>query len=71
MRKNIIAIIIKIMSSLILSAIFLFVCFNINLFNIYVSCGILILQGAAIVILLYDIISEFKLYYENKKEKIK
>lgn len=71
MRKNVIAIIIKIMSSLILSVIFLFVCFNISLFNIYISCGILILQGAAIVILLYDIISEFKLYYENKKEEIK
>ncbi len=69
MRKNVIAIIIKIMSSLILSAIFLFVCFNNKLFSTYVSYSLLIILGIAITILLYDAINEVAICNEIKRIK--
>ena len=67
MRKNVIAIIIKIISSLILSVIFLFVCFNSELFGTYASCGFLIILGIAITILLYDAMNEIVIYNEIKR----
>lgn len=76
MIKNIISIVIKTFSLLVVITVFLFICLNISPFDIYVNCGFLIVLGIAIVILLYDIISDFALCYEykrqkNKEEKIK
>lgn len=69
MRENVIAIIIKIISSLILSVIFLFVCFNSELFSAYASYSLLIILGIAITILLYDAINEIAIYNEIKRIK--
>ena len=71
MIKNIISIVIKTFSLIVILAIFLFICLNMSPFNIYVNCGFLIVLGIAIVILLYDIISDFALCYEYKRQKNK
>ena len=76
MIKNIISIVIKTLSLIVILAVFLFICLNMSPFDIYVNCGFLIVLGIAIVILLYDIISDFALCYEykcqkNKEERIK
>ena len=71
MIKNIISIVIKTFSLLVVLAIFLFICLNMSPFDIYVNCGLLIVLGIAIVILLYDIISNFELCYEYKRQKNK
>lgn len=76
MIKNIISIVIKTFSLIVILAIFLFICLNMSPFDIYVNCGFLIVLGIAIVFLIYDVISDFELCYEykrqkNKEEKIK
>ena len=71
MIKNIISIVIKTFSLIVILAIFLFICLNMSPFNIYVNCGFLIVLVIAIVILLYDIISDFALCYEYKRQKNK
>lgn len=71
MIKNIISIVIKTFSLIVILAIFLFICLNMSPFDIYVNCGFLIVLGIAIVILLYDIISDFELCYEYKRQKNK
>lgn len=76
MIKNIISIAIKTFSLLIVLAMFLFICFNMSPFDRDVDYSFLIALGVAIVFLIYDIISDFALCYEykrqkNKKEKIK
>lgn len=71
MIKNIISIVMKTLLLLVVLAMFLFICFNMSPFDIYVNCGFLIVLGIAIVILLYDIISDFELCYEYKRQKNK
>ena len=69
MIKNIISIAIKTFSLLIVLAVFLLICLNMSPFDIYVNCGFLLILGVAIVFLLYDIISDFALCYEYKRQK--
>ena len=69
MIKNIISIAIKTFSLLIILAVFLLICLNMSPFDIYVNCGFLLILGVAIVFLLYDIISDFALCYEYKRQK--
>mgnify|MGYP003560084097 FL=1 len=71
MIKCIISIVTKTLLLLVVLAIFLFICLNMSPFDIYVNCGLLIVLGIAIVILLYDIISNFELCYEYKRQKNK
>lgn len=71
MIKNIISIVMKTLLLLVVIAMFLFICLNMSSFDIYVNCGFLIVLGIAIVILLYDIISDFELCYEYKRQKNK
>ena len=71
MIKNIISIVIETLSLIVILAVFLFICLNMSPFDIYVNCGFLIVLGIAIVILLYDIISDFALCYEYKRQKNK
>ena len=76
MIKNIISIVMKTLLLLVVSAMFLFICFNMSPLDKDVDCSFLIALGIAIVFLIYDIISDFELCYEykrqkNKKEKIK
>ena len=71
MIKNIISIVIKTFLLLVVIAVFLFICLNMSPFDIYVNCGFLIALGIAIVYLLYDIISDFALCYEYKRQKNK
>ena len=76
MIKNIISIVMKTLLLLVVSAMFLFICFNMSPFDKDVDCSFLIALGMAIVFLIYDILSDFALCYEykrqkNKEEKIK
>ena len=71
MIKNIISIVMKTLLLLVVLVMFLFICLNMSPFDIYVNCGFLIVLGIAIVILLYDIISDFALCYEYKRQKNK
>ena len=71
MIKNIISIIIKTLLLLVVLAMFLFICFNMSPFDRDVDYSFLIVLGMAIVYLLYDIISDFELCYEYKRQKNK
>ena len=76
MIKNIISIVIKTLLLLVVLAMFLFIYFNMSPFDRDVDYSFLIALGMAIVFLIYDILSDFALCYEykrqkNKKEKIK
>ena len=69
MIKNIISIVMKTLLLLVIIAMFLFICFNMSSFDKDVDCSFLIALGIAIVFLLYDIISDFALCYEYKRQK--
>ena len=71
MIKNIISIVMKTLLLLVVSAMFLFICFNMSPFDRDVDYSFLIVLGMAIVYLLYDIISDFELCYEYKRQKNK
>ena len=71
MIKNIISIVMKTLLLLVASAMFLFICFNMSPFDRDVDYSFLIVLGMAIVYLLYDIISDFELCYEYKRQKNK
>ena len=71
MIKNIISIIMKTLLLLVVIAMSLFICFNMSPFDKDVDCSLLIALGIAIVFLLYDIISDFELCYEYKRQKNK
>ena len=69
MIKNIISIVMKTLLLLVIIAMFLFICFNMSPFDRDVDCSFLIALGIAIVFLIYDIISDFELCYEYKRQK--
>ena len=71
MIKNIISIVMKTLLLLVVSTMFLFICFNMSPFDRDVDYSFLIVLGMAIVYLLYDIISDFELCYEYKRQKNK
>ena len=71
MIKNIISIVMKTLLLLVVIAMFLFICFNMSPFDRDVDYSFLIVLGMAIVYLLYDIISDFELCYEYKRQKNK
>ena len=71
MIKNIISIVIKTLLLLVVSAMFLFICFNMSPFDRDVDYSFLIALGMAIVFLIYDILSDFALCYEYKRQKNK
>ena len=71
MIKNIISIVMKTLLLLVVLAMFLFICFNMSPFDKDIDCSFLIVLGMAIVYLLYDIISDFELCYEYKRQKNK
>ena len=71
MIKNIISIVIRTLLLLVVLAMFLFICFNMSPFDRDVDYSFLIALGIAIVFLLYDIISDFELCYEYKRQKNK
>ena len=71
MIKNIISIVIKTLLLLVVIAMFLFIRFNMSPFDRDVDYSFLIVLGMAIVYLLYDIISDFELCYEYKRQKNK
>ena len=71
MIKCIISIVTKTLSLLVVIAMFLFICFNMSPFDRDVDYSFLIVLGMAIVYLLYDIISDFELCYEYKRQKNK
>ena len=71
MIKNIISIVIKTLLLLVVIAMFLFICFNMSPFDRDVDYSFLIALGMAIVFLIYDIISDFELCYEYKRQKNK
>ena len=71
MIKCIISIVTKTLSLLVVIAMFLFICFNMSPFDRDVDYSFLIVLGMAIVYLLYDIISDFALCYEYKRQKNK
>ena len=71
MIKNIISIVMKTLLLLVVSAMFLFICFNMSPFDRDVDYSFLIVLGMAIVYLLYDIFSDFELCYEYKRQKNK
>ena len=69
MIKCIISIVTKTLLLLVVIAMFLFICFNMSPFDRDIDCSFLIALGIAIVFLLYDIISDFALCYEYKRQK--
>ena len=69
MIKCIISIVMKTLLLLVVIAMFLFICFNMSPFDRDVDYSFLIALGIAIVFLLYDIISDFALCYEYKRQK--
>ena len=71
MIKCIISIVMKTLLLLAVIAMFLFICFNMSPFDRDVDYSFLIVLGTAIVYLLYDIISDFELCYEYKRQKNK
>ena len=71
MIKNIISIVMKTLLLLVIIAMFLFICFNMSPFDRNINYSFLIALGIAIVFLLYDIISDFALCYEYKRQKNK
>lgn len=71
MIKCIISIVTKTLLLLVVIAMFLFICFNMSPFDRDVDYSFLIVLGMAIVYLLYDIISDFELCYEYKRQKNK
>ena len=71
MIKCIISIVTKTLLLLVVIAMFLFICFNMSPFDRDVDYSFLIALGMAIVYLLYDIISDFELCYEYKRQKNK
>ena len=71
MIKNIISIVMKTLLLLVIIAVFLFICFNMSTFDRDVDCSFLIALGMAIVFLIYDILSDFALCYEYKRQKNK
>lgn len=71
MIKCIISIVMKTLLLLVVIAMFLFICFNMSPFDRDVDYSFLIVLGMAIVYLLYDIISDFELCYEYKRQKNK
>ena len=71
MIKNIISIVMKTLLLLVVSAMFLFICFNMSPFDKDADCSFLIALGMVIVFLIYDIISDFALCYEYKRQKNK
>ena len=71
MIKCIISIVTKTLLLLVVIAMFLFICFNMSPFDRDVDHSFLIVLGMAIVYLLYDIISDFELCYEYKRQKNK
>ena len=71
MIKCIISIVTKTLLLLVVIAMFLFICFNMSPFDRDVDYSLLIVLGMAIVYLLYDIISDFELCYEYKRQKNK
>ena len=71
MIKCIISIVMKTLLLLVVIAMFLFIYFNMSPFDRDVDYSFLIVLGMAIVYLLYDIISDFELCYEYKRQKNK
>ena len=71
MIKNIISIVMKTLLLLVVIAMFLFICFNMSPFDKDVDCSFLIALGMVIVFLIYDILSDFALCYEYKRQKNK
>lgn len=71
MIKCIISIVMKTLLLLVVIAMFLFICFDMSPFDRDVDYSFLIVLGMAIVYLLYDIISDFELCYEYKRQKNK
>ena len=71
MIKCIISIVMKTLLLLVVIAMFLFICFNMSPFDRDIDYSFLIALGMAIVFLIYDIISDFALCYEYKRQKNK
>ena len=71
MIKHIISIVMKTLLLLVIIAMFLFICFNMSPFDRDVDYSFLIALGMAIIFLLYDILSDFALCYEYKRQKNK